>query len=109
VPGFTAAGAQVVYSYAVRNTGDVPLQGVTVTDPLPGLPAVSCPGTSLAAGASMTCTARYTITAADVRRGHVTSTGTVTGETPDRTRVRDQSTLTLSFTGVRPSHPGPNR
>jgi hypothetical protein len=49
-------GATVTWTYIVKNVGPtLTLTGITVTDDQ-GV-AVSCPSTSLAAGASMTCTA----------------------------------------------------
>ena len=49
---FTATGTPIAYSYVVTNTGNVTLNPVTVTDPLPGLSAVSCTATSLAPAAA---------------------------------------------------------
>ena len=45
-------GHAVTYSYLVTNTGNVTLNPVTVTDPMAGLSAISCPDTSLAPGAT---------------------------------------------------------
>ena len=54
-PGpFLPVGGAVTWTYVVRNEGSVFLTGVTVTDDR-GV-AVSCPGNTLAIGASMTCT-----------------------------------------------------
>ena len=47
-------GSSVAWSYVVSNTGNVQLTGVVVSDDQ-GV-AVSCPQTTLAAGATMTCT-----------------------------------------------------
>lgn len=47
-------GSPVVWEYKVTNTGTIPLTSVVVTDDR-GV-AVSCPSTTLAVGASMTCT-----------------------------------------------------
>ena len=55
-----------------------------MTDPLPGLSAVTCPATTLAPSATTTCTATYTATQADVDAGQIANTATVTGTTPDR-------------------------
>jgi len=40
----------------------VSLTGVTVTDSKADAPGVSCPQTTLAVGANMTCTASHTVT-----------------------------------------------
>ncbi|ADB52439.1 DUF11 domain-containing protein [Conexibacter woesei] len=82
VTEYKVAGTVVTYSYAVRNTGNVTLDPVVVTDPMPGLSALSCPQTRLAPGASEVCTARYTTTAADVLAGALDNTGTATGSPP---------------------------
>ena len=47
ITGFSAPGAAVTYSYLVKNTGNVTLTSVGVTDPLPGQSAVTCPNPSL--------------------------------------------------------------
>ena len=74
--GVATPGDLISYTFVVTNTGDVPLTGVTVTDPKVGLSAISCPATTLAVGASMTCTATYAITQADINAGSVTNTAT---------------------------------
>ncbi|MGW3497084.1 DUF7507 domain-containing protein [Streptomyces sp. NPDC001020] len=52
-----------------------PPASATLTTHRPPPVAVTCPSTTLAPGASMTCTAApYTITKKDARRGHVTDT-----------------------------------
>ncbi len=82
-PGLLTAGATVLYSFEVTNIGQLELTSVTVTDPLPGLSTISCPGTTLAPGASMTCTASYTVTPADVAAGAITNTATAEGTPPN--------------------------
>ena len=82
ISSFSATGTPVTYSYKVTNTGNVTLNPVTVTDPMTGLSAITCPATSLAAGAGETCTATYTTTQADVNAGSITNTGTATGTPP---------------------------
>ncbi|MBK9159232.1 MAG: hypothetical protein IPM11_14200 [Micropruina sp.] len=47
---FAGPGSVVTFSYLVRNTGNVSLQGVSVVDPMPGLSPLSCPTTQLAVG-----------------------------------------------------------
>ncbi len=79
--GTTDVGDVIDYAFDVTNTGGVTLTDVTITDPLV---SVSCPGghpiPSLAAGASMTCTASYAITQADVDAGVRDNTADVTGD-----------------------------
>jgi uncharacterized repeat protein (TIGR01451 family) len=75
-PGPTIeVGTPISWTYDVRNTGNVALTSVTVTDSKGA--AVSCPASVLAAGASMTCTASGTAVA-----GQNDSTGSVTGTAP---------------------------
>ena len=78
-----AAGDKVTYSFLVTNTGNVTLSKVNVTDDdfsgTGKLSAIDCPQTTLAAGASMTCTATYTVTQADIDAGKITNTATAHG------------------------------
>ncbi len=77
----TAAGQTVNYSFLVRNTGEVPLSNVVVTDlpvaPAAPAPTVTCPSTTLAVGAQMTCTASYVATQADADNRAITNTARV--------------------------------
>ena len=79
---FSAAGQVIAYSFAVTNNGNGTLSSVGITDGMTGLSAVSCPQPSLAAGASETCTAAYTVTQADVDAGSVSNTATAQGLPP---------------------------
>jgi uncharacterized repeat protein (TIGR01451 family) len=98
----STAGNTVTYSFAVTNTGNVDLTGVTVAESLfsgTGTPPViSCPTTTLAPGASTTCTATYTVTQADVDAGSVTDTATVSGTPPTGPAVTSpESTAVLTI------------
>ncbi|WP_445402506.1 DUF7507 domain-containing protein [Streptomyces sp. LE64] len=83
-----AAGEEVTYGFVVTNTGNVTLEDVEVDEGeftgSGGLGPVVCPAGagSLAPGASVTCTARYTVTQADVDAGSVSNTATATGVPP---------------------------
>jgi uncharacterized repeat protein (TIGR01451 family) len=83
-----AAGQVVPYSFLVTNTGNVTLTTVSVTDALSapsaqsGLSSIVCPATTLAPAASMTCTASYQVTQADLDNGSVTDTATAQGTPP---------------------------
>ena len=89
------AGTVVTYSFVVTNTGNVTLSSVGVTDPLPGLSAVTCPASTLTPAASTTCTATYTVTQADIDSGSVTNTATATGDPPSGPPVTDPDTFVL--------------
>ncbi|MER5268828.1 WD40 repeat domain-containing protein [Actinosynnema sp. NPDC002837] len=74
------AGDTITYRFVVTNTGNVTLDPIAVDDPKTG--PVACPVTALAPGASVTCTATYTLTQADVDAGLVENTATATGQPP---------------------------
>ncbi len=93
---YNAPGQRVIYSYKVTNTGRVPLTHVTVADRMTGLSPISCNGVStLALGASVTCTAQYTTTQADVDRGSLSNTATASGTLPAGSTVTSTSTATI--------------
>ena len=64
----------------MTNTGTTTLSTIAVIDNL--IARVSCPDSSLAPGASETCTGTYTVTQADVDTGSVTNTATAAAPTP---------------------------
>jgi hypothetical protein len=83
---YTHAGEQVTYTYTVTNTKYFTLHDVHVTDDRVHGP-ISCTPSRIATGEMATCTATYTITRADVRRGHVTNTAIASGKTPNDDEV----------------------
>ena len=72
---YSTVGQSITYSYLVSNSGNVRLAGpVTVAD---DKATVSCPALSdgfLDPGESITCSASYSITQADLNNGSVTNT-----------------------------------
>ena len=90
-------GAVISYSYLVTNSGNVTLSGPFTVSDDKALGNEACPYiTSLAPGASITCTASYTIGQADLDAGSVTnvasaSNGTVTSPTDTETVTAVQS------------------
>ena len=91
VSGAAGVGSTVTYTFGAQNTGNVTLTGVVINDPLPGLSALtySWPGTSgvLQPGQTVTATATYTVTQADVDAGRVRNTASSTGKSPAGTDV----------------------
>ena len=99
-PGSTGrAGDTVQYSFTATNNGNVTLTHVAITDPLPGLSALTYawPGAGgrLAPGDRVTATATYALTQADVDAGVVNNTATVKGDDPKGNRVQAQATATV--------------
>ncbi len=76
---YDQVGDIITYTYLVTNTGNVTIQGpFSITDDKSS--DESCPATaSLEPGQSITCTATYTITAADMTATQVTNVAFATG------------------------------
>ena len=98
---YSAAGQVINYSFLLRNTGDVAVSAISISDNR--IATVSCPATTLAVGANMTCTGTYTTTAADVTAESVTNIATATG-TPAAGSCRQRQHRPRS--PVRHSRPG---
>ncbi|MGW4384147.1 DUF7507 domain-containing protein, partial [Kitasatospora sp. NPDC004531] len=77
LPADLTAGSQVPYDFVVTNAGNVPINNLGVNDPKAG--PVHCPVTVLQPGETVTCTATYIVTAADVAAGQVVNTAVATG------------------------------
>jgi uncharacterized repeat protein (TIGR01451 family) len=108
----TDAGDKIIWSLVATNLGATTITDLSVLDPTAG--TVTCPVTTLAPGASVTCrVSAHTITAADAAAGHVRNTARASGKVmgtapinsvPARATVAvDQATppnkTTLPFTG----------
>ncbi|WP_420811382.1 DUF7507 domain-containing protein [Microbacterium hydrocarbonoxydans] len=96
-----AVGDVVTFTFAVTNSGTATIDAIALSDPLPGLSAISFgawPGSPgvLAPGGTVTATASYTITQADVDRGGVSNTATATGLTPADAAVSDSDAVELT-------------
>jgi uncharacterized repeat protein (TIGR01451 family) len=85
------AGDTVNYAFTIRNTGNVTLTNVTLTDP--GVVLVGAPIASLAPGVSNTTasTASYALTQADLDQGFFDNQAFVTGTPPSGPNVTDAS------------------
>ncbi len=84
-------GDSITYAFSVKNTGNVPLSQVTVTDPLVAVSGGPI-GTLLAGDVDTTTfAANYIITLADVTRGYVENKATVTAVDSSNASVSDDS------------------
>jgi uncharacterized repeat protein (TIGR01451 family) len=98
------AGEQVNYTFDVTNTGNTTLTGVGITDPLAGLSTLTFgawPAASgvLLPGQTVTATASYALSQADVDAGQVDNTATATGTTPAGSPVTDTDDATVPTAG----------
>ena len=95
--GFSAVGEVLDYTITVVNTGNLTFpSGPSVTDPTA---TISCPGGSLAPGATRVCTATHTVTQADLDAGSYTNTATATVTVAGQTVTEsDSETLTATLT-----------
>ena len=87
---YGAVGDAIAYSYLVTNSGNVTLTGpFTVSD---DKTTVTCPATaSLASGGSITCTATYMVSQADLDAGSVTNIASATNRSV--TSTTDSATV----------------
>ena len=76
--GYSTVGQVINYTIVAKNDGNTTLAAVTVTDPkVSSLVCTPANGSSLAPGASMSCTASHTVTQADIDAGHYANTACV--------------------------------
>ncbi|GAB3752765.1 hypothetical protein GCM10027591_00800 [Zhihengliuella somnathii] len=106
IDGEGVAGQMVDYEFTVTNTGNVTLTDVSISDELQGLSEIvfgDWPGAAgaLAPGESVTATATYVLTQADVDAGQVDNTATATGTSPAGEDVTDEDEVAV------PVAPGP--
>ncbi|MDR7191786.1 DUF7507 domain-containing protein, partial [Luteimonas terrae] len=98
-PSGNIAGSTIAYTFLVTNTGNVTITDIAIDDAQLDAAAV-CPATTLAPGASTTCTGVHTITQAEVDAGEVLNTATATGTPPGggtTTSPPDEEDVTLDF------------
>ena len=81
--GFASVGDALTYDYVVTNTGNITLTApISISDDK--IASVSCPsvGAGVTPGATLTCTATYLVTQADIDAGSVTNNATATVTQP---------------------------
>jgi uncharacterized repeat protein (TIGR01451 family) len=89
---YDTLGDVIDYRYVVRNTGNVTIDALSVADDR--IADVQCPATTLAPQATVACSARYTVTQADLDAGAVTNIATATGRPATGTLVPATATAT---------------
>ncbi|MCK9489060.1 MAG: hypothetical protein M0Q42_06625 [Xanthomonadales bacterium] len=99
---YAAIGDVIDYAFQVDNSGNVTLEAIALDDDLIG--PVTCPAATLAAGASMTCLASYTVLGQDIGNGSVTNTAQVQATPvrglPSPVTASDQATATWSLAAM---------
>jgi uncharacterized repeat protein (TIGR01451 family) len=99
---YTAAGDVIAYTYVVTNSGGLTLAGPFIV--ADNKTIVTCPATAtLAIGASITCTATYTIIAADVTAGSVTNVATASSA--DGTTSNEDTVTVVAVAAPPPTLP----
>ncbi|MEO6176247.1 MAG: gliding motility-associated C-terminal domain-containing protein, partial [Flavobacterium circumlabens] len=90
--GYANAGETITYKFKITNTGNVPLKGITVRDPLPGI-EVSGQTIDLNVNETdeNTFTAQYKIKQADINLGSVSNQATAQGVSARGVVVDDKS------------------
>ena len=88
-------GEVITFSYTLTNNGTVDLSGLTIIPTHGSSP--SCPAATLAPGASMTCTASYAITGADVSAGSFKAQASATGSDGVNTIASNTGEATLTW------------
>src|SRR5262249_5520816 len=81
---YSAVGNVIHYLLVAKNTGNVTLNNVQISDPLLKTLTSCTPalGSTLAPNATMTCSGSYTITQDDLNAGKVDNTAKATGTPP---------------------------
>lgn len=95
---FAKPGDRITYRLVATNTGNVTLANVQISDPKLGQFDVPCSpplGSSLAPGATMTCTGSYIVTQADVDAAVVDNTAFTKGTPPKGADVTDTDSQTV--------------
>ncbi|OPY51709.1 MAG: hypothetical protein A4E49_02111 [Methanosaeta sp. PtaU1.Bin112] len=90
-----AVGATITYSYTVRNTGTVTINGLSMNDDKLG--AITLDADTLAPGATATGTANYLVIEGDLP-GPLTNTVTVTGTDSQNNPASATTTATVKLT-----------
>ena len=101
-------GDVITYTFTVTNTGNVTLNDLELKDSMEGLSEAKLDKNELAPGESTSGTATYTVTQADVDKGQVENTATVSGKPPTNDSNKPPVPVTKTSTVKVPSDPKPD-
>jgi uncharacterized repeat protein (TIGR01451 family) len=99
-------GQTITYTFVVTNTGNVPLEDLTIDEGAftgtGAMSAITCPSTTVAVDDQVICTATYTLTPEDVDAGSLTNSATAEGTPPGETTPTpsDPSEVTIPTPAV---------
>ncbi|MBP7275442.1 MAG: choice-of-anchor A family protein, partial [Kiritimatiellae bacterium] len=93
---YAAAGDVIVYTFNVKNTGNVTLTNVSVSDTRLNLNGLAVTPATLAPNQTGTATANYTVTQTDVAAGRIDNTATAKGTPPQGPAVVDSDDETAT-------------
>ena len=86
--GVANSGESILYTFNVANIGNVALSDVTVIDAIVAVGTVTCPATTLAVGATFTCTAAaFPVTDLNATGSPIVNGATASGQPPRGDRV----------------------
>lgn len=96
-----AAGTQLTYTFKIENTGNIPVNDVSIDDKLHGISSISIDWNghdrSIPAGTTVTGTATYKITQEDIDAGTIKNTATATGTDAHGNKLTSSSDVTTSI------------
>ncbi len=97
---FAGVGDELQYGFTIRNTGNVTLYNVSVTDPLADVTGTTITELAPAAVDDASFTGTYVVSQADIDRGYFTNIATVAGTAVNTALVSDSDTVTVDATQI---------
>lgn len=95
---FNKLGEEITYTFTIKNTGNVTLSKLTLTDDKLGLNQLSVTTNSLAPGETITYTKVYKVTQADLDNGSILNSAVVAGTSPNNQIVTDPGEVSVKST-----------
>nr|WP_121271456.1 Ig-like domain-containing protein [Pedobacter schmidteae] len=95
VGGAFNVGDKIEYTFTIKNTGDVTLYNINITDPLISNSAINIPG-SILPNNEVKQVVNYTVTQADADAGNVTNSALAKASSPAGNIIEDKSGTTIA-------------